>query len=326
MQPVFTIIIPVKSINDYILETVQYIKKLDYADWELLIVTNNEEPNSFGDVRIKMMDSGRVGPASKRDQAAKNSLGEILVFLDDDSYPNKNLLTIAKEYFENANIVAIGGPAITPPEDSFLQKVSGTVFISKFSGGIPERYISKGHVKEIEDWPSVNLMVRKSDFIEAGGFDSEYWPGEDTKLCLKLIKSKKKILYIPNLIVWHHRREGLKSHLIQVGGYGLHRGFFARRYPATSRKLIYFLPSLFLLFLITSIFYYLFPRSIQLVLEIGWILYLIVLLKAYLDFRANVSSGIAFLAIGYTFLTHIIYGLRFMQGIAFTKNLKSSLR
>ena len=74
----------------------------------------------------------------------------------------------------------------SPPHDDFWQKVSGAVFLSRFSGGAPERYLSVGPVKEVEDWPSVNMMVRKADFLAIGGFDSPYWPGEDTKLCLDL--------------------------------------------------------------------------------------------------------------------------------------------
>jgi hypothetical protein len=44
--------------------------------------------------------------------------------------------------------------------------------------------------------------------------------------------------------VFHHRRAVFIPHLKQVGNVGRHRGFFVRRYPATSRRLVYFLPGL----------------------------------------------------------------------------------
>jgi hypothetical protein len=78
---------------------------------------------------------------------------------------------------------------------------------------------------------------------------------KDTKLCHDLVyKNKKKILYVPNMIVWHSRREGLASHLKQIGGYGIHRGYFVKKYPQTSLRLKYFIPTLFFLFVLATPF------------------------------------------------------------------------
>jgi len=331
----FSIIIPVKEINDYIKETVTYIQNLTISTWELIVIPNNSEPNLWQqDKRITILPSGRVGPADKRDLGAKQSKGEILVFLDDDSYPESNLLEIATQYFQeqplqNQNIVALGGPAVTPPQDGFWQRVSGAVFLSKLSGGAPERYIPIGEVREIDDWPSVNLMVRKQEFLSIGGFNSPYWPGEDTKLCLDLIqKTDKKILYIPQMQVWHHRRAGLPAHLKQVGAYGLHRGFFAKKYPETSRKLIYFAPSVLLMFLMTTVIVQLFfqnQQELNLILKIGWAIYGLALIKAFLDMNKYESITVSAIAIIYTFLTHLFYGAKFIQGLL-TVKLVSTLR
>ena len=139
MTPFFTIIIPVKAINDYVRETVPHIQTLIGASWELIILPNKPDLDEWHDPRIQIIASGQVGPAKKRDMGATQARGEILVFLDDDSYPKLDLLKVARPYFNDNNIVALGGPAITPPHDNFGQKVSGAVFLSKFSGGSPER-------------------------------------------------------------------------------------------------------------------------------------------------------------------------------------------
>lgn len=323
----YSIIIPVKAINDYVRETIPYIQKLPSSNWEVFILPNEKDPDEWQDARIKIISSGTVGPADKRDQGAKLAQGEILVFLDDDSYPEPNLLEIADQYFSKKEITAIGGPAMTPPHDSFWQKVSGTVFLSKVGGGIPSRYVPLGSAREVDDWPSVNLMIRKKDFLEVGGFDSKYWPGEDTKLCLELIKKSKKIIYVPELKVWHHRRTGFLRHLRQVGNYGLHRGFFAKKYPETSRKLIYFIPSLFVIFVIISLGNYWYPGWLQRLIIIGWGLYGLALFKAGLDFwKHEKNILIIFWAIIYTFFTHLSYGINFIKGFLFKKNLISKFR
>jgi len=326
MNPRFSIIIPVKAINDYVRETVPYIQNLSSQNWELIVLPNDVDLDEWHDTRIQVIPSGRVGPAAKRDMGAEIARGEILVFLDDDSYPEPNLITIAEHYFTDNNVVALGGPAMTPPHDTFWQRVSGAVFLSKFSGSAPERYVPVGEVREIQDWPSVNMMVRKTDFLEIGGFDSPYWPGEDTKLCLDLVKKTgKKILYIPEMVVWHHRRAGLIAHLRQIGGYGLHRGYFAKKHPETSRKITYFIPSAFLFFVAVSLVFTWLPEPMQVIILVGWGLYGVALLFAFKDIFRYETARVAMVAILYTFLTHIYYGMRFMQGLL-TQNLVSRLR
>jgi len=322
----FSIIIPVKAINDYVRETVPHILNLANQDWELMIIPNEAEASEWEDPRISVIASGPVGPAKKRDQGAELAQGEILVFLDDDSYPAPDLLDVATAHFADPAVVALGGPAITPPHDSFWQKVSGAVFLSRLSGGTPERYVPVGEVRPVDDWPSVNLMVRRQAFLDIGGFNSPYWPGEDTKLCLDLVKiTGRKLLYVPGLIVWHHRRAGLAAHLKQVGNYGLHRGFFAKRFPETSRRALYFVPMLFLLFTVFSLGYPLYPALIQAAILAGWCCYAGALLISLTTMARHESLLIGLVALGYTFLSHLAYGAMFLRGLL-TRELVSKLR
>ena len=325
--PRFSIIIPVKEINGYVRETVPYIQALDSDNWELIIVPNGPDQNEWElDQRISLNSSGRVGPADKRDQAAQIAQGEILVFLDDDSYPQSDLLSVATKYFDDESVSAIGGPAITPDSDSYWQKVSGAVFLSRLTGGNPERYTPIGLAKEVDDWPSVNFMVRKSDFIAVGGFDSPYWPGEDTHLCLKLIQMAKKIVYVPELIVWHHRRSGLLHHMKQVGAYGLHRGYFARRLPETSLKAKYFAPSAILCLITTSIFSKFLPELPRNMVFLGLIVYLIGIVAGSVSVAKQTTVRIALGALPFIAITHLSYGFKFLQGFFKTGSLVSKLR
>ena len=302
------------------------VPDLQRDDFEIIIYPN-EVTNETWD-RTRQIASGPGGPAIKRSLAMRDAQGEILVFVDDDAYPENNFLDILDEDFKDETVVAVGGPAVTPKNNTFLQKVSGAVFLSSLSGGFPERYAPIGKRKFVDDWPSVNLSVRKKSFSEVNGFDSEFWPGEDTKLCLDLInKTKGRILYNPNLIVWHHRREGLTRHLKQVGRYGIHRGFFAKKYPRTSLRFKYFLPSFFFLFVFLGWLAVLVSPFLFKLYLLGWAVYLIALLKAFFDilkYERNVL--VALYSLYYIFLTHLVYGFRFLQGFLFTRELKSKLR
>ena len=325
-MPTFSIIIPVKELNDYARETVPYIVGLDYPDWELLIVTNDEQTSEWPDERrIKMMSSGRVGPAKKRDLAAGVATGTYLVFLDDDSYPESNLLSLALTKFTSGS-VALGGPAMTPISDSFRQKVSGVVFSSRITGGSPERYRPVGEQREVDDWPSVNLMVKRDVFIGVDGFDSPYWPGEDTFLCLKLLRAGHKVTYVPELIVWHHRREGLLRHMKQVGAYGLHRGYFARHLPETSRRIQYFFPSIVLLMFLSAPLTLLLPTFTRLLALVGICGYFFAVLIGIFDMMRFEKKKIAMAALPFVIATHISYGFSFVKGITMKRPLISKLR
>ena len=159
-----------------------------------------------------------------------------------------------------------------------------------------------------------------------GGFDCAFWPGEDTFLCDKLTENDNKIWYDPELIVWHHRRESLRGHLKQVGGYGLHRGYFARRFPTSSRRWSYFIPSLMVIALVLTVLSLVLMPSLSRYLILPWVVYLLALIFATIQVARRTSLGVAAMSMPYTFLTHTWYGLRFIKGFTMTKELSSKLR
>ena len=129
--------------------------------------------------------------------------------------------------FSNKNICAVGGPAITPATNTILQKLQAQFLETKFFCATPERYLSIGKSKYVKDW-SKRKLDGETVHLCSHGFDTEYWPGEDTYLCEKLINNGATILYELNLLVWHHRRGSLLAHLNQVFNYGKLRGQFFR--------------------------------------------------------------------------------------------------
>lgn len=327
----YSFIIPVVEINDYIRESVPKILEIPREDYEIIIYPDKVSSETWPKTRQIASGSNQLGgPAMKRSLAMRDARGDFLIFIDDDAYPKADILERLDKDFQNEKIAAVGGPAVTPDSDTFLQKVSGAVYLSHFSGGFPERYAPIGKKKFVSDWPTVNLTIRKNVFESVGGFNSNFWPGEDTKLCLDIIDKLDKnnmILYDPTAIAYHHRREGLGRHLKQIAGYGLHRGYFAKKFPKTSFKFPYFVPSFFLLFIIFGpVLAYFWPIFIKLYI-LGWIVYALAMVRALFDVNKHQKEFlVALYSLIYIFLTHIVYGARFIQGFVFTGNLKSKLR
>ena len=140
------------------------------------------------------------------------------------------------------------GPGVTPPNSPVLERAGGAFYESALgSGGLRYRFRPLGEVREIDDYPAYNFFVRTEALRSVRGWDSRFYGGEDTKLCLALHEAGHRLVYDPDVVVYHHRRPLFAPHMRQVGNVGRHRGYFVRAFPGTSARPIYFAPSLALL-------------------------------------------------------------------------------
>jgi len=326
-----SIIIPIEGINDYARQCLTHLGKLDYPDFEVLVFTTGAVAEKFPHTRFIVNPELAGRPAEKQDLALKYAKGEILAFSEDDAYPRPDWLKNAVGYFADPSIAAVCGPGVTPESDSIGQKVSGWIQASRLGGGGYTYRFLPQKKRFVDDYPSMNLLVRKSDFEKVGGFDSHFWPGEDTKLCHELVYSLgKKIVYAPDVLVYHHRRGLWRPYLKQIGGYGLHRGHFVRILPKTSRRLSYLIPVLFTLGFISGPLLIFAAKVVSLILVrlLFWFYVLSIAFygvwlvsTAFWVFSQAKDIRMALLTIPGIFLTHIYYGLRFIQGF-FSGSLK----
>jgi cellulose synthase/poly-beta-1,6-N-acetylglucosamine synthase-like glycosyltransferase len=274
---------------------------------------------------LSVIPTGKVRPAEKRNVGIAAAKGEIVSFIDDDAYPDSRWLENAVKYFAEPTIGALGGPGVTPPGDGFWASCGGNVYENILvSGNYRYRYLGGRVRKDIDDYPSCNLFVRKDVLDAIGGYRTNFWPGEDTLLCEDIVlKAKKRIVYDPWTLVYHHRRPLFAAHLRQLGRYGFHRGYFVKRFPVTSCRFSYFVPTLFVLYLcaLFGIFVLrdfigggvLGPKAA--VLAAPLIFY--VALTAITTFSLNPFRWIV-TGLG-VFLSHVWYGIQFARGLCASK-------
>lgn len=314
-----SIIIPVREINDYVREAIPHHMELDYPDFEVLIFPDEPTDETFPYKNVKIIPSGKTGPAEKRDLAMKYAAGDIFAFTDDDAWPRADWLTNAMKELENPDVGAVGGPAVTAPNDSLMQMGSGKVFESFLcSGNYTYRYVP-GQRKEDDDLPSVNLIVKREIFEAIHGFDSSFYPGEDTKLCMDIVNYGKKIIYHPDVLVYHHRRTLFRAHLKQVTNYAKHRGYFVKKLPQTSLRFAYFLPTFFTAGLFAGpVVCAFFPALWWLY---GAVLLLYTALAAY-SLKGCRHIKLFFISLAGIFVTHVGYGICFVQGLLSKKLIR----
>ena len=286
-----SIIIPCKTKSDLCPELLPAIKNQSYKNFEVLVVTDKLCP---GD------------PATKRNWASKKAKGKLLAFIDSDAYPHPDWLKNAHHHLKrlSSNLAAVCGPNLTPPQNNTYQKISGLVWSTWAGAGGAGVYRNRPQkTRFVTDYPSSNLIVKKSDFNKVKGFNTHFWPGEDTALCHDLVfKLRKKILYHPSIQVFHHRRPIFLPHLKQISRFGYHRGLFTKIFPKTSKLPGYFGPSILLI-----------------TLPFIWPTYLPLLILTGLYHRS-------LLLVPAIFLTHLTYGLFFIKGLVSNWHLRNPKR
>jgi cellulose synthase/poly-beta-1,6-N-acetylglucosamine synthase-like glycosyltransferase len=311
-NPTVSIIIPCKEIDYYTIECINHCKKLDYDNYEIIVLPDNYNTSNQNIEGVIIIPTGNVTPGKKRNIGIKHAKGEICAFIDSDARPEKNWLKNALLYLTDPEVAAVGGPGLTPPEDSPMQKASGYVLSSFMVAGLSSRYKASGKPREVDDIHSCNFIAKKPVLEKIGGWNEKYWPGEDTLLCAEIKKLGMKIIYAPNVIVYHHRKPLYKEHLKQISRYGLHRGFFAKKYPENSMKITYFLPALLVISLIIGgILSYFSPLFKTLFLGALTSYLALALISAVQpkDIRLMFPILIGII------LTHLIYGIYFIIGL-----------
>jgi GT2 family glycosyltransferase len=309
MNPFVSIIVPCRTVDDFTKECVTACKALDYDRFEIILLSDSPGEVEGG----KVIVTGPVTPGKKRNIGGQNAGGEVLAFIDADAYPDKDWISRGVAHLTSEGVGAVGGPGLTPPSDDDFSHAQGAILSSFLVGGISSRYRGS-HDIETDDIHSVNLLVRR-DLIESiGGWNEDYYPGEDTLLCLAIGRSGHKLVLAHDVIVYHHRRRTWGGYLRQVWGFGVHRGFFAKKFPKNSRKVGYFIPSIMVSGLVALGILSPFSLMAEIALSISIVAYLSMDLLVTLQNRryaASVFFGIP--------LTHITYGIGFLRGLASSK-------
>ncbi len=293
-----------------------------YRNFEVIVLPDADSQLSTFNFKLSTLPTGKVRPAEKRNLGIKAAKGEIIAFIDDDAYPDAHWLEYAVRYFGDETIGAVGGPGVTPPGDSFLARMGGRVYDNLLvSGNYRYRYKAGGVRRDVDDYPSCNLFVRKALLDSFGGYRTDFWPGEDTLLCKDIVDAGKRIVYDPWVVVCHHRRPLFGAHLRQLGRYAFHRGYFCKRYPSNSLRLSYFIPTLFVAYLFLWAILVAIPQPAVMSVELFCVwqgivsmpMLAYILLVLLTSFSLNPVVWIVTLC--GVLATHVTYGIRFLGGL-----------
>ena len=270
--------------------------------------------------RLEIIVARGKQPAVQRNAAIKAARGELIYFLDDDSRAQPDNLRCARAHFKDSQVKMLGGPNLCPTDAPPLEQVFAVVLGSWLAFGPSRaRYDSIGVARPSGEKELIlcNMMARRADLLELGGFDESLYPNEENALMDELQKRGAKLIYDPQFIVHRRPRPTLRSFCKMLFTYGRGRAEQFRLHP-TPGSALNFVPPLFCVYLVAT------PL---LVLAFGPIVFapLALYLLAVIGQTAFLMSSKGFLrsllASPLLVGSHVFYGLGFCRGL-FTK-LKS---
>lgn len=308
----FSIIIPFRKLDSEIHECMDGIMAQSYDNFEIILLPDsNLKHIRFNSGNVRIIPTGSVKPSSKRNIGINDSRGNICAFIDSDAAPEKNWLrTAARTFIKDSSVGIVGGPNLDKADATSFEKASGDILSSRIGAGKFALRYSKGKECEAEELPSCNLFVRKNILDRHSiSFDESFLTAEDSKLCFDVAKTGAKVMYNPELQVFHRRRELFLPHMKQMWIYGRDKAHLIRRQKIRNSP-FYFMPSFFLIFNVAGMIASFFSSSIRLFYLSMILLYLSIVTITSLKKRERM-----YLIFFGTILTHISYGLGFLFGL-----------
>lgn len=312
-----SIIIPCKELDARTEKCILECLKLDYPNFEILILPDKPKQKiseKFKDEKIKIIKTGKVKPAFKRNLGMKKAKGEFFAFIDSDAYPDKNWLKNAMKYFNNKEVGIVGGPNLTPAEGDFWERVSGHILANFFVSGLADiRYkITKNRFTH--ELPSCNYISKKE---VASEYDPGFLTAEDSKFCFICIEKGYKVLYAGDVVVYHHRRDSFRKHLKQVWIYARDIAWVTKN-EFSFNKLYYSVLSLFIIGFFAGMVLSIFNLWVRLVFLGCLLIYFLIMLVTSIHESVKTTFWVFIGSI----LTHFSYGFGFLYGVLFKQKFE----
>jgi len=176
-----SLIIPTYLRQKIVLNTLKELRSQSDQHFEVIVVDQSPSNNSdlsqykYDEIEYKYIQIEEIGLPNARNVGAENSKGDILIFIDDDCIPDNKLVQSYLNLFSSADpdIWCFGGKVIEKNSHIFMENASIVGGWITWYGKTLKNFVSdeKG---ECEWAPGGNFAVKRSKFLEIGGFDKNF--------------------------------------------------------------------------------------------------------------------------------------------------------
>ncbi len=251
-----SIIVPTRNEEKNLPRLFQSLRQLNYPKdkLELIIVDGGSTDQTvtlaknFG---AKVLSNTRKIRGAGCKIGVAKAKGQLVAFTDADCVVPKNWLKDLLPFFNQKEVASVGGPNVTPKDDTPFAKAAGEVVTLLTRPG--SRYGYQGHqVTEIYHNPGCNVLYLKKAILKVGNFNPRLLTCEDEELDFRLLQAGYRLLFTPQVVVDHYRRPTYKKIFIQAYRFAIGRVQAGKLHPQMF-KWFHFLPSLGLLGLVAAV-------------------------------------------------------------------------
>ena len=186
-------------------------------EWEILVFDNGSRDGTsewlnIRSDKIKVLSSDvNIGFSGAVNKLVKASEGEVVAILNNDTLPKPEWLSALVDSIYSAppDVVAVSGMIIDWNGNRVdfakgCMTFDGHAFQQDFNRRIENSRVPKSG-EDLLFACGGNMIVRKEDFLEYGGFDEDYFAYyEDVDFGWRLWSAGKRVIFAPEAIV-HHR-------------------------------------------------------------------------------------------------------------------------
>jgi GT2 family glycosyltransferase len=218
LQMLVSVIIVNYNGKVYLDKCLDSIKKTTlYSELEVLVIDNNSADGSVDLVKEKYPEvktielKENVGFAAANNLAAKQAMGELYVFLNNDTIVTKTWLSeLVKSVAENDRDVAIAQSLLLLGQDGEID--SSGDFIDKYGRPYSSKLRNAPNGREILSARAASMIIRKDVFWKLGGFEEDFFASfEDVHLGWKAWIAGYKVILASNSIVYHFAGQTVKN-------------------------------------------------------------------------------------------------------------------
>ena len=203
------------------------LRRLDYPNYEVIVVDDGSTDDTAAiasQYDVRLIRTPNRGLSSARNTGLAAATGEIVAYLDDDAYPDPHWLTYLAATFLSTSHVGVGGPNIAPAGDGPIAEC-----VARAPGGPVHVLVTD---REAEHIPGCNMAFRTAYLEAVGGFDPRFrTAGDDVDVCWRLQDRGWTLGFHPAAVVWHHRRNSVRTYWRQQIGYGRAEAMLERKWP-----------------------------------------------------------------------------------------------
>ena len=193
-------------------------QSLSRKDYEIIVVDNCSTDSTKEIVgsllnnveNLRYCYEPEIGLSHARNRGIQEARGEVVAFIDDDAEAEPEWLEGLLSSYRDDRIACVGGKSILKWPDGFQRPKWLHRKLEPFLSGFDPGVNKELEVRGISHIPyGVNISFRRRILekypfrADLGRTDKGIYGGEETELCLRLLKDGWKVIYNPAAVVHH---------------------------------------------------------------------------------------------------------------------------